>query len=127
MSHGARGGQSVHSILVVEDDTAVRKVIGSTLKRAGYSVILTRNAAEALVLVRSSPLDLLVADVVLPDVSGIELAAACRELQPGIRVLHISGYGVLELEAQGYGSVDILEKPFSPAILRTRVAALLEA
>ena len=117
----------MHSILVVEDDTAVRKVIGSTLKRAGYSVILTRNAAEALVLVRLAPLDLVVTDVVLPDMNGIELAATCRELQPAIRILHISGYGVLELEAQGHGSVDILEKPFSPAILRARVAALLES
>ena len=117
----------MYSILVVEDDTAVRKVIGSTLKRAGYSVILTRNAAEALALMREASLDLMVADVVLPDISGIELAAACRELQPTLRVLHISGYGYEELAARGVDSGALLEKPFSPDTLRMRVAALLES
>jgi DNA-binding response OmpR family regulator len=113
------------AILVAEDDASVRKVIGSTLQRAGYEVVLARNSADALAVFRKVPVDLLIADVILPDLPGTALAAECSSLRPGVAVLFISGYGRDALEERGLVVDSVLEKPFNPAQLRAAVAGKL--
>lgn len=87
----APGGDE--AILVVEDQDQVRDVVRSILERLGYRVATARNADEALGLVRDGiPLDLLIADVVLPAMNGVALAERIVERRPHVRVLVMSGF-----------------------------------
>jgi PleD family two-component response regulator len=84
------------TILLVEDEGFVRKVTAEVLESAGYKLVIACSAAEALEAHRrlSAPIDLLLADVVMPGMSGCDLAAEFQSLRPRIRVLLVSGYAV---------------------------------
>ena len=117
------------TILFVDDDEAVRTVASSILQSAGYKVTAAHDGIEALQAVSSfsAPPDLLITDVVMPGLSGVEVARRVNERFPGIRVLYISGYtedasvhhGILE------GGVEFLQKPFTATELLQRVTTLL--
>lgn len=117
-------------VLVVEDSDQVRKLIRFSLQRFGYEVMEAPDAESALALLEKtegSP-ELLITDVLLPGISGPQLAARAREILPGLRVLYISGYtgdfmartGVLE------PGLDLLEKPFSPMALVRKAREILD-
>jgi two-component system, cell cycle sensor histidine kinase and response regulator CckA len=117
-------------ILLVEDEPAVRRAARAILKRLGYDVLEARDAAEALALAkdRAEPLDLLLTDLVMPGMSGHELAKALSKLRPGLTVLFMSGYAANEalrndvLDAR----VAFLQKPFTADTLAARVRAVLD-
>jgi PAS domain S-box-containing protein len=119
------------AILLVEDDPLVGAVERNVLERAGHVLITARNAqqAEAEIVARGeAQVHLLITDVVLPGMSGLELASRLRERNPELKVLYTSGYPRLpeegaELERPG---VEFLAKPFSPADLLNRVERLLD-
>ncbi|GIX46924.1 MAG: hypothetical protein KatS3mg131_1135 [Candidatus Tectimicrobiota bacterium] len=116
-------------ILLVEDDAEVRQLVRAVLQRQGYTVLAAGSASEALRLAQEQPVDVLLADVVLPQLSGPTLAACLRARHPDLKVLLISGYppGVL---AQRYGAAvaeAVLAKPFTPEALLRQVHALLGA
>jgi CheY-like chemotaxis protein len=120
------------SILVVEDEPAVRELVVRILKRAGYSTFKAGSAAEVDVLTEGGgpSLDLLITDVVLPGGrGGREVAAGIRLAQPDIPVLFMSGYtqdsAVFDGSVGGY--TDFLEKPFTTDGLLDRVRAALSA
>ncbi len=117
----ARGTETV---LVCEDDETVRRLTVSILRRAGYRVLSAANARQGLDLALSqpAPLDLLITDVVMPDMNGKQLSDALRLTQAGVRTLYISGYAASTLTQCGICSVEaqLLEKPF-------QACALLEA
>ncbi|MBI2169749.1 MAG: response regulator [Actinobacteria bacterium] len=117
-------------VLLVEDDDAVRAVCEQVLRRAGYAVLVASRAYEALTVARSAsaPLDLLVSDVVLPGMDGIELASILSEEQAGLRVLLVSGYAErLSVDGLPEGvDAEVLGKPFSPDDLKRRVRAILD-
>ena len=122
---GAGRGET---ILVVEDDQQVRGVAGRILAAHGYAVIEAEGGEDALAVVAAGEhVDLLLADVVMPGMSGVELAERLRRTQPELPVLHMSGYANgnsgrdLSLELP-----ELLEKPFSATDLLVRVRALLE-
>jgi signal transduction histidine kinase len=119
------GGET---ILVVEDDNQVRGIAGRILREHGYRVIEAPGGEEALRAVASEPgpIDLLLTDVVMPGISGPELADHLRQVQPGVRVLHMSGYtsGIGGLE-QHTALPELIEKPFTASELLARVRALL--
>ena len=103
---------------MVEDDAGVRTLAERVMRRLGYDVTIAASAEEALRSLTEDPrpLDLLVTDLVMPGMSGRELAETLRALQPGLRVLFTSGYSsdqVLRRSlAEGEGI--FLEKPFAP-------------
>jgi two-component system cell cycle sensor histidine kinase/response regulator CckA len=104
------------TILFVEDETFVRSVAAEVLESAGYRVIVAGSAAEALQASRncSPPIDLLVADVVLPGMNGRKLAEHLEALHPSARILLISGYPEqLALCEVSSGNGKFLAKPFS--------------
>jgi two-component system cell cycle sensor histidine kinase/response regulator CckA len=110
-------GGGVETILVVEDDESLRKMIVTLLASAGYKV-LDAGTAEAAVRIAQSaedPIDLLLSDVLLPDLNGVELSALVKTIQPGLRVLLVSGYtGDLIAQYKAMDSnVKLVEKPFS--------------
>ena len=125
----ASGGKE--TVLVVEDQAEVRRYTAIALKAYGYQVIQAENADEALLLGEreSERIDLILTDVVMPSLSGRELADRLKERWPGIKVLFMSGYtddtivhhGVLQKD------VEFIQKPFSPAQLAIKVREMLAA
>jgi len=116
------------TILLVEDEAFVRKVTAEVLESAGYQVSVARNAEEALEAYPGSvPIDLLLADVVMPGMSGRDLATEFESLSPMVRVLLVSGYTeqVAMCESSSYRRY--LAKPFSVSILLARVREALDA
>jgi len=117
------------TILVVEDARQVREVARRILQSGGYQVLTVENAPEALTLLAENPnVDLLVTDVVMPQMSGPQLVEKARALRPHLSVLYMSGYPQDLLER---GEVDekisLLEKPFRAAELLRRVSDVLGA
>jgi CheY-like chemotaxis protein len=117
------------TILVVEDEDAIRQVAERVLVRHGYRVMTASNGIEAVEIVRrcEENIDLLVTDVVMPKMAGPEAAAAIRALQPGIHVLYMSGYAQPVLSPNGVLDPEIilLEKPFVASLLLAKVREAL--
>ncbi len=117
-------------VLVVEDDPQVRSVTVRALTAAGYQVLVAKDGAEGLVRAEREPgpIRLLVCDVVMPGMSGPEVAAALGVLRPGLRVLFVSGYtrDAISLRGELPAGVELLQKPFTPAVLLERVRAILD-
>ena len=104
------------TILVAEDDDGVRELILIALRRGGYTVLATTNGGEAMRLLQSDDVvvDLLVSDVQMPGVGGLELLAFARSKRPNLPVILASGTNRWELPAEQIdGHVILLEKPFS--------------
>ena len=119
------------TILVVEDEQVVRKLAMTVLRKAGYTVLSSASAQEALAQVEDHPetVDLLLTDVVLPDVAGPYLARRIVRNRPGIKVLYMSGYTdnpilrQLVLEKGSY----FIRKPFTPVSLTGKVREILDS
>jgi two-component system, cell cycle sensor histidine kinase and response regulator CckA len=117
------------TILLVEDEDAVRMVVCRSLERQGYHVIEARSGSEAAQILRDTTLhiDLLFSDVVLPGHTGIELAELGRRFRPGLRVLLSSGYSEEALSGRGQlAQIPLLVKPYEPAQLLTTVRTVLD-
>jgi two-component system, cell cycle sensor histidine kinase and response regulator CckA len=108
------------TVLVVDDQDVVRDVIRLTLEGAGYTVLDAASPNDALALVRGNgPIDLLVTDVVMPEMDAFELADRVVSEIPGVRVLYTSGY--TDAAAEG----PFIQKPFTPAELVEKVSTVL--
>ena len=118
------------TILVVDDDEAVREVARDLLVEHGYSVLEAADGPEALRLCegRQEPIDLLLTDVVMPGMTGIELGRRVTALRSDARVLHMSGHMETEIAPDDIRDAggDFLPKPFAPDALLTKVQAVLE-
>jgi PAS domain S-box-containing protein len=115
------------TILVVEDEEAVRTLARRTLEEAGYHVLEAANGRAGLELVVSSEVDLILCDVVLPEMSGHELARRLAAARPEIPILYMSGYPGPEVVDRGLIAHDapFLEKPFTAEGLAKSVRGLL--
>jgi CheY-like chemotaxis protein len=124
----ARSGGEV--ILVVEDDDQVRTVVSKGLPRLGYEVLVVRNAEEALALVDKHPgrIDLLLTDVVMPGLSGPQLADKLTARRPETRVVFMSGYPEAQDPALGFSlnGRSYLQKPFALAELAEKIRQSLD-
>ena len=110
-------------IIVVEDDDRVRALVEDLLLDRGYDVITARNGAEGLSQIQREPcLSLLITDIRMPDMSGIELADLATLHRPGLRVILISGYFVSRQVERRF-----LRKPFRLRDLEAAVRAELSA
>ena len=113
-----RGGSE--TILLAEDDGAVLRLAGDVLRRYGYTVLQARDGAEALSIVQqhSGVIDLLLTDVVMPGLSGRDLADRVAILRPTIRVLYSSGYIPSSIAGiTGHAGPALLPKPYPPLTL----------
>jgi two-component system, cell cycle sensor histidine kinase and response regulator CckA len=117
------------TILLVEDEDAVRRLCMRVLIASGYQLLEARNGDEAIELMtrNACKLDLLVTDLVMPRMGGRQLAAKLRQSSPKLRILFLSGYTEdVPLAQELEPSVGFLQKPFAPALLANKVRALLD-
>ena len=118
------------TILLVEDEDAVRSIARRILESGGYHVLEARSGPDALQVceVHGAELDALITDVVMPDMSGRELAARITADYPHVRVLYMSGHTDDRILQHGLGRkrVNLIQKPFGPNALLERVRALIE-
>jgi DNA-binding NtrC family response regulator len=117
------------TILLVEDEPAVREVVAGILAHSGYEVLVAEDVDVALAHAgsRRGEIDLLLSDVVMPDADGPEVSRRISQLQPGLRVLFMSGYSEAAIAANGVlqPGAAFIQKPFSMADLTDRVRELL--
>jgi CheY-like chemotaxis protein len=117
-------------VLVVEDEEGVRRLAEHMLAQLGYQVLSAASGPEALGVAapHGGPIDLLLTDVVMPQMSGPAVAEALRPRHAGMRVLYMSGYA--DDAGVRHGALDrgaaLLQKPFSMAVLAKKVREVLE-
>lgn len=125
----AAAASGSETILLVEDDEAVRRFAESVLKRHGYAVLVAGDGREALAILarRESPVDLLLTDVVMPGISGRELYLRAAGERPNLRVLFMSGYASEAVFPHGLmvGDAHFLQKPFTGGALVSRIRDVL--
>jgi len=122
-----RGSETV---LLVEDERQVRTIAENILRRQGYNVIVAQNAGDALLICEREPgaIELMLTDVVMPHLSGPELAKRLAGLRPDMKVLFMSGYTDDSALRHGAveGGVGFLQKPITPALLARKVREVLD-
>ncbi len=121
------------TILLVDDEPQVVSLVREMLIREGYTVLGASGGAEALELMKDNPdtkIDLLLTDIVMPEVNGRELADKVRALRPGLKVLYMSGF-MKETILKYYGisivGIPFLQKPFTREMLGKKVREVLDA
>jgi two-component system cell cycle sensor histidine kinase/response regulator CckA len=122
----AAGG--TETILLVEDEAEVRRLLARVLRGEGYEVVEAENGAEAVRIAETydGTIHVMVTDRVMPEVSGSAAAERVLQLRPSVKVIHMSGYS--EDDEEALGKVEVfLQKPFSPAVLAVTVRNVLDS
>jgi two-component system cell cycle sensor histidine kinase/response regulator CckA len=126
----ATRAEASETLLLVEDEASVRELLRELLATAGYSVLEASGPAEALQIVQSrpQPIQLLITDVVMPEMTGPELARRLAEMRPGLRMLFLSGYteGVVADKGLLADGAHFLQKPFTGDALEAKVREVLD-
>jgi CheY-like chemotaxis protein len=127
LDHAPKGSET---ILVVEDEDMVRGLTRTVLEASGYTVLEARNGREGLAICEThqGPIDLLLSDVVMPELGGRELAEQAIKLRPNLKIVFVSGHtqDVILKEGVENGAA-FLQKPFTPAGLAQKVRETLDA
>ena len=122
--------EGTETLLLVEDNDAIREISAQALRRRGYTVFEARNGEEAIDWASKSVVlaDMLITDVVMPGMSGPNLAARLTQQMPNLHVLYMSGYTDDATEVHGafWGGVPLLQKPFTPSQLAESVRMALD-
>lgn len=107
---------SIEKILIVDDEMIVRNFLAETLRRKNIEVITAENGKKALSLIKETPFDMVITDMKMPDLTGIEVLKKCKEISPNTIVVVITAFGSIEnaVEAMRLGAFSYLIKPFSP-------------
>ena len=115
-------------LLVVDDEAIVRESLGDWLKDAGYQVFTAANGHDALEVIKREKPSIMVADLVMPGMDGIELMKRAKEQQPGIEVIIITAYASIPtaITAMKEGAYDYIEKPFCPERVELLIKKLSE-
>jgi two-component system cell cycle sensor histidine kinase/response regulator CckA len=131
----ASGSSRGHeTILLVEDESAVRSLVARVLRRKGYTVLEASNGLEALGVYErhAGPVDIVVADVVMPEMPGPQLVGRLRERAPNLRILYMSGYASDQMPVYASDQMPVIgddafiEKPFTLDALAEKVREVLE-
>ncbi len=118
---------TMKSVLVVDDEKNIRQTLAQALIPMGLHVETAVNGEEALQKVRDAEFDLMLLDLKMPGVDGMEVLRSLSDVRPEIRIIIITAYGTVKnaVEAIKLGAVDFIEKPFSPREIRELVNSVL--
>jgi two-component system cell cycle response regulator CpdR len=116
-------------ILLAEDDDSMRAYLSRALERSGYQVTAVDRGTAALPLIASGEFDLLLTDIVMPEMDGIELARRASELDPDMKIMFITGFAAVALNPDSHTPKDakVLSKPFHLRDLVNEVHKMLAA
>lgn len=117
-------------ILLIDDDELFRKMLRATLEDLGHTVTEARDGKEGLALHKSKPADLVITDLIMPEKEGLETISELRRLQPGLKIIAMSGGGRISVEdylpiAKWLGAARVLTKPFAREAMIAATAELL--
>ncbi|MEM7694788.1 MAG: response regulator [Pseudomonadota bacterium] len=115
-------------ILLAEDDEDMRRFLTRALERAGYEVVAVGDGRAAYERLREEPFSLLLTDIVMPEMNGVELARRATRLDPDLAVMFITGFAAVALDGE-HGAprgAKVLSKPFHLKELVREVGRMLE-
>ena len=117
------------SILLAEDDTSLRTFLARALKKAGHEVLAVGDGDDALDAVRRQSFDLLLSDIVMPGLDGIELSRRARTMRPEMRIMFITGFAAVALNERNGApaGAQVLSKPFHLKDLVEQVGIFLDS
>ena len=128
MGRGGSRWSEMIRILLAEDDESMRVYLARALERSGYSVTAVDRGTAALPLIEAEAFDLLVTDIVMPEMDGIELAQKAAAAAPDMRVMFITGFAAVALKAgRAAPSAKVLSKPFHLRDLVAEVDRLFQS
>jgi two-component system, NtrC family, response regulator PilR len=115
-------------LLIVDDEQGMRQLLTIVFERAGHSVRAAENGRRALELLRAEPAELIISDVKMPDMGGIELLGAARELMPDVAVVMMTAFATVETAREAFklGADDFIQKPFDIEEMKILVSKILE-
>jgi two-component system response regulator PilR (NtrC family) len=115
-------------ILVVDDERSMRELLAIVLKREGYEVFLAENGRSAVAALGREPFDLLISDIKMPDMSGVDVLRSAKQIDPDILGIMITAFASTEtaVEAMRLGACDYLSKPFDIDLLKMKVREKVE-
>jgi CheY-like chemotaxis protein len=126
-----RAPEGMETVLLVEDEAAVRALARTILTRLGYRVLAAESGSDAMQIwaEKGGSIDILLTDVIMPQMSGGELAHKLREARPSLKVLFMSGYTDDMLASHGVlaGETQLIQKPFTPEGLGRKLRDVLDA
>src|SRR5207249_5486020 len=116
------------NILVVDDELSMRQFLTHLFQRDGHSIRVAENGRQAMTLLRQEPADVIISDVKMPDMGGIDLLRAARELQPTVEVIMMTAFANENTAHQAFllGAFDFVNKPFDNELLKEKVARALQ-
>jgi DNA-binding NtrC family response regulator len=114
-------------ILIVDDEPNIRKILQAAFERAGYQTQAAIDGQEAIQILKTQSFDLLITDVVMPEMTGVELLKAAKTIAPQMPVVIMTAYGTIAqaVEAMRAGATDYVTKPFDLAALKRSIATLI--
>jgi two-component system response regulator PilR (NtrC family) len=115
------------NLLIVDDELGMRQFLTHLLQREGHDVRVASNGKEALDLLQAQPADLIISDVRMPDIGGIELLRAVREFSPAVEVIMMTAFANVDTAREAFllGAYDFVQKPFDNDLLKEVVARAL--
>lgn len=121
-------GRSMEKIVIIDDEKSLLDLLSRVFAKEGYKVQATTSASRAIEIIENEDLDLLISDIRLPEISGMEILKRCREVRPDVPVIMITAYGNMKqaIEALKMGALDYIIKPFDIEELKITVAKGLE-
>jgi two-component system response regulator PilR (NtrC family) len=116
-------------ILVVDDERSMRELLAIVLRREGYDVLLAENGKSAIATLEKEPVDILISDIKMPDLSGVDVLRAAKRIDQDILGIMITAFASTEtaVEAMRLGACDYLSKPFDVDLLRMKVREKIES
>jgi two-component system, NtrC family, response regulator PilR len=116
-------------ILVVDDERSMRELLAIVLRREGYDVLLAENGTSAIATLEREPVDILISDIKMPDLSGVDVLRAAKRVDQDILGIMITAFASTEtaVEAMRLGACDYLSKPFDVDLLRMKVREKIES
>src|SRR6266550_961666 len=116
------------NLLIVDDELSMRQFLTHLFQRDGHSIRVAENGRKAMAMLREQPADVIISDVKMPDMGGIDLLRAARELQPDVEMIMMTAFANEQTAHEAFllGAFDFVHKPFDNNLLKEKVARALK-